>query len=241
MPQAPNPYVNEPMPQPHPTPEVAGAPQYQQTAPAPGLAPGLEAPPLPGTLAPPAAGLNPFGQPVQDQMALQVMQGAPPVPQPIDPNQAQQVASPAVDVAGGAPSAGGTGGTLHIAVHDWASDQEGQLRVQRGQLFYISCEAAHGWVYGAVRGNGVDLSSQTIAEGWVPKSVAKRVTLCRTICDWVAEGSGTLDLKKGEWIAVSREADRGWVYGERVGPRPAELMQTTDGWVPKQVLEYAQF
>ncbi len=41
---------------------------------------------------------------------------------------------------------------------------------------------------------------------------------------------------KGDLIAVSKEADRGWVYGERISPRRTEL--PVDGWLPKKVLEY---
>lgn len=187
----------------------------------------------------PAAGFSP---PVDPQA---------PVPQPaaaIPPAAAQPgvpgqpLAPPATDPSGAPAPPGGqqaAGGTLHIAVHDWSPDQQGQLRVQRGQLIFISYEAAHGWVYGTVRANIADPASQT-AEGWVPKAVAKRVSLCQAVGDWQAEGSGTLGVKKGEWIAVSREADRGWVYGERVGPRTGDPLQPMDGWLPKKVLEYTQ-
>lgn len=42
----------------------------------------------------------------------------------------------------------------------------------------------------------------------------KRVSLCRVAVDWPAEGQATLGVCKGEIVAVSKEAERGWVYGE---------------------------
>lgn len=68
--------------------------------------------------------------------------------------------------------------------------------------------------------------------------MVKRVSLCRVSMDWPAEGPGTLDVLKGEIVAVSKEADRGWVYGERIGPRKPE--RPADGWLPKKVLDYLQ-
>jgi hypothetical protein len=56
--------------------------------------------------------------------------------------------------------------------------------------------------------------------------------------DWPAEGTGTLGVTKGEVIAVSKEAERGWVYGERIGPRVPD--RALDGWLPKKVLDYLQ-
>ena len=65
--------------------------------------------------------------------------------------------------------------------------------------------------------------------------MAKRVSLCRVAVEWPAEGSGTLGLAKGDLIAVSKEAERGWVFGERIGLRRQD---PADGWLPKKVLEY---
>lgn len=133
-------------------------------------------------------------------------------------------------------------GNLFIAVHDWTPDQQGQLKVKKGQLIYISYEAAHGWVYGTVRNEQSPADPNGVtAEGWVPKAVAKRVSLCQAIADWTAEGGGTLSVTKGDWMAISREADRGWVYGERVGPsKSGDSTAASDGWLPKKVLEYVQ-
>mmetsp|Transcript_22789 Transcript_22789/g.59298 ORF Transcript_22789/g.59298 Transcript_22789/m.59298 type:complete len:749 (-) Transcript_22789:64-2310(-) len=124
---------------------------------------------------------------------------------------------------------------LHITTHDWEPDQSGQLRVRKGTLVNVSHRAAHGWVYAATVQPGGE-AGEPVAEGWVPQAVAKRVSLCRVVVDWPAEGSGTLGLHKGDLIAVSKEAERGWVYGERISPRRPEL--PVDGWLPKKVLEY---
>jgi hypothetical protein len=45
-----------------------------------------------------------------------------------------------------------------------------------------------------------------------------------------------LGLLKGDLIAVSKEAERGWVYGERISPKRPD--SPVDGWLPKKVLEY---
>mmetsp|Transcript_90530 Transcript_90530/g.260834 ORF Transcript_90530/g.260834 Transcript_90530/m.260834 type:complete len:607 (-) Transcript_90530:64-1884(-) len=135
--------------------------------------------------------------------------------------------------AGGAEPPQGV--LLHITTHDWEPDQSGQLRVRKGTLINVSHRAAHGWVYAATVQPGGE-TGEPVAEGWVPQAVAKRVSLCRVIVDWPAEGSGTLGLVKGDLIAVSKEAERGWVYGERISPRRPEL--PSDGWLPKKVLEY---
>ncbi|CAJ1448654.1 unnamed protein product [Effrenium voratum] len=123
---------------------------------------------------------------------------------------------------------------LHITTHDWEPDQTGQLRVRKGTLVNVSHRAAHGWVYAATVKHG-DAISEDASEGWVPQAVAKRVSLCRVAHDWPEEGAGTLGLVKGDLIAVSKEADRGWVYGERISPKRQD---PTDGWLPKKVLEY---
>jgi hypothetical protein len=64
------------------------------------------------------------------------------------------------------------------------------------------------------------------------------VSLGRVLVDWSAEGDGTLGVTKGEIIAVSKEAERGWVYGELVGTRPPG--RSVDGWLPKKVLDSMQ-
>lgn len=124
---------------------------------------------------------------------------------------------------------------LHITTHDWEPDQPGQLRVRKGTLVNVSHRAAHGWVYAATVQPAGDVGEPP-AEGWVPQAVAKKVSLNRVVVDWPAEGSGTLGLIKGDLIAVSKEAERGWVYGERISPHRPEL--PIDGWLPKKVLEY---
>lgn len=123
---------------------------------------------------------------------------------------------------------------LHITTHDWEPDQSGQLRVRKGTLVKVSHRAAHGWVYAATVQQGD--TSEPPSEGWVPQAVAKRVSLGRAITDWPAEGSGTLGLQNGDLIAVSKEAERGWVYGERINPKRPDW--PLDGWLPKKVLEY---
>ena len=91
----------------------------------------------------------------------------------------------------------------------------------------VSHRAAHGWVYAATVKHG-EQASDPPSEGWVPHAVAKRVSLCRAAADWPEEGrtscdqltccpvracagAGTLGLTKGDLIAVSKEAERGWV------------------------------
>eukprot|EP00419_Tripos_fusus_P006931 CAMPEP_0172685218 /NCGR_PEP_ID=MMETSP1074-20121228/20082_1 /TAXON_ID=2916 /ORGANISM="Ceratium fusus, Strain PA161109" /LENGTH=736 /DNA_ID=CAMNT_0013504323 /DNA_START=26 /DNA_END=2236 /DNA_ORIENTATION=+ len=124
---------------------------------------------------------------------------------------------------------------LHITTHDWEPDQGGQLRVRKGTLVNVSHKAAHGWVYAATVQHGSE-AQEPASEGWVPQAVAKRVSLCRVVMDWPAEGNGTLGLHRGDLIAVSKEAERGWVYGERISPRREGW--PSDGWLPKKVLEY---
>mmetsp|Transcript_99007 Transcript_99007/g.317532 ORF Transcript_99007/g.317532 Transcript_99007/m.317532 type:complete len:674 (-) Transcript_99007:116-2137(-) len=201
---------------------MPGQPQMGQPAPYPGQ-PQVYAQPQPQPY-----GVNPYGQPVPG-VGLPAQLGVPEM----------AVALPVPEAAPCAPG-GEAGGEqpqvlLHITTHDWEPDQSGQLRVRKGTLVNVSHRAAHGWVYAATVQPG-GASSEPVAEGWVPQAVAKRVSLCRVIVDWPAEGSGTLGLNKGDLIAVSREAERGWVYGERISPPRPEL--PADGWLPKKVLEY---
>lgn len=148
-------------------------------------------------------------------------------------------------VAGGVPSpvaVQGDGkqqqGLLHISMHDWEPDQLGQLWVTKGTLVNVTHRAAHGWVYAGTVQPG-SAAGEPAMEGWLPEAVVKRVSLCRAGLDWPAEGPSTLSVTKGEIVAVSQESNRGWVYGERIGPmqpnRPA------DGWLPKKVLDYFQY
>jgi len=152
-------------------------------------------------------------------------------------------ASPAVQMAphadgaqanGAAPADGQPQVLLHITTHDWEPDQSGQLRVRKGALVNVSHRAAHGWVYAATV--KFDDSTEPVSEGWVPQAVAKRVSLAKVEVDWPAEGPETLALVKGDLIAVSKEAERGWVYGERVSPRRDDW--PLDGGLPKKVLKY---
>jgi hypothetical protein len=107
--------------------------------------------------------------------------------------------------------------------------------VTRGTLVTVSFRAEHGWVYAGTVQLG---SSKPASEGWVPQAVVKRVSLCRVIVDWPAEGTNTLGVTRGEIIAVSKEADRGWVYGERLGPKQPDI--PSEGWLPKKALECMQ-
>jgi len=122
-------------------------------------------------------------------------------------------------------------------MHDWEPDQPGQLWVTKGTLVNVSYRAAHGWVYAGTVQPGNE-TGEPASEGWIPQAVVKRVSLCRVAIDWPAEGSGTLGVSKGEIIAVSKEAERGWVYGERIGPRLSD--RPSDGWLPKKVLDTLQ-
>jgi len=142
--------------------------------------------------------------------------------------QQQQQMQPAVQPPGQTPVSGaeaiaGDGaqqGLLHITMHDWEPDQPGQL-----------------WVYAGTVQPGSD-TGEPASEGWIPQAVVKRVSLCRVAIDWPAEGAGTLGVIKGEIIAVSKQAERGWVYGERIGPRQPD--RPVDGWLPRKVLDYLQ-
>ncbi|CAK9109664.1 unnamed protein product [Durusdinium trenchii] len=149
-------------------------------------------------------------------------------------------ATPAVATSGAAQEyqAPTAPGLLHITIHDWEPDQPGQLFVTKGTLVNISYRAAHGWVYAGTVQPGSE-SAPPASEGWIPQAVVKRVSLCRVAVDWPAEGQATLGVTKGEIIAVSKEAERGWVYGERLGgDRPSDKL--CDGWLPKKVLDYIQ-
>jgi len=233
-------HLGAPLPQP-------GLPQYGQPMVTPGTSPYAPLPqqqpaqygghPQLMSQPQPAYG-GPCAQPLATATAAQPPVGV--LQQP-----ATDAVRPVADYGGGAtagtesaPIAGGGNEPqvlLHITTHDWEPDQSGQLRVRKGTLINVSHKAAHGWVYAATVQPGGE-TGEPVAEGWVPQAVAKRVSLCRVVVDWPAEGSGTLGLLKGDLIAVSKEAERGWVYGERISPRRAEL--PTDGWLPKKVLEY---
>jgi len=205
--------MSVPPPQPHPA-HLLPPPQYGQPGqPALGQAPCQPSLPVPvasQTLPAPVPGAP---QSMPSQSPTPVEQQAPEGP----PGEAPQV-------------------LLHITTHDWESDQTqaGQLRVRKGTLVNVSHRAAHGWVYAATVNHG-EMANEPPTEGWVPQAVAKRVSLCRASADWPEEGAGTLGLSKGDLIAVSKEAERGWVYGERVSPKRPDA---TDGWLPKKVLEY---
>mmetsp|Transcript_12272 Transcript_12272/g.25924 ORF Transcript_12272/g.25924 Transcript_12272/m.25924 type:complete len:726 (-) Transcript_12272:66-2243(-) len=237
-------YAQPPMPQP-PLPQ---AQLPQATLPPPQMAqPHLAQPQFGQPYGQPQYGQLPYGQPLGTgppqqpmaqpqalptpegaaaQTAMSPMPGlaAEPPPMPTADGQAAPASSPSE------PSV-----LLHITTHDWEPDQPGQLRVRKGTLVNVSHRAAHGWVYAATVQQGGE-SSEPSSEGWVPQAVAKRVSLCRVAVDWPAEGSGTLGLIRGDLIAVSKEAERGWVYGERVSPQRPDW--AADGWLPKKVLEY---
>jgi len=202
----------------------------------------------------PQYGQLPYGQPLGSVPPPQAMQQPPaPLPGP-EAVAAPPVAGMPLGCLPGQPSAGVPNGgavgeqapsgavpgqpesstMLHITTHDWEPDQPGQLRVRKGSLVNVSHRVAHGWVYAATVQKGIE-TTEPPAEGWVPQAVAKRVSLCQVIMDWPAEGSGTLGLTRGDLIAVSKEAERGWVYGERVSPARPDA--PVDGWLPKKVLE----
>jgi len=146
--------------------------------------------------------------------------------------------APAAQPDGQPPAGGDQQGTLlHITMHDWEPDQPGQLWVTQGTLVNVSYRAAHGWVYAGTVQPGNE-GAEPASEGWIPQAVVKRVSLCRVAIDWPAEGTGTLGVTKGEIIAVSKQAERGWVYGERIGPSQPD--RTSDGWLPRKVLDYLQ-
>lgn len=201
---------------PYGQPLSTGAPPQQTVPPQPGM----PVPPQPGAPDPNAAAAQ-MMQPVAAQSAVVGVgqpgphEGAAPAPAAAEGQQPQVL--------------------LHITTHDWEPDQSGQLRVRKGTLVNVSHRAAHGWVYAATVQHGNEASEPT-SEGWVPQAVAKRVSLCRAVIDWPAEGSGTLGLLRADLIAVSKEAERGWVYGERISPRRPDW--PSDGWLPKKVLEY---
>mmetsp|Transcript_49632 Transcript_49632/g.105648 ORF Transcript_49632/g.105648 Transcript_49632/m.105648 type:complete len:575 (+) Transcript_49632:178-1902(+) len=230
----PPPYPYQDLSQYPPQPGQA-MPQYGQQPPMMPPGSGYGQPPVPQPVPGQyqAYGGQPCGQPVaQGVPAYSTDAARTQVPPPQQP-EAYAGSAP----TGPAPAEGGEQPQvlLHITTHDWEPDQSGQLRVRKGTLVNVSHRAAHGWVYAATVQPGGE-SGEPVAEGWVPQAVAKRVSLCRVAVDWPAEGTGTLDLVKGDLIAVSKEADRGWVYGERISPR--RLDQGVDGWLPKKVLEY---
>jgi len=175
------------------------------------------------------------------------VEAVPSMAQPLSPPVVQAAPTQAApkqelgELAGGTvPTSpdGQTQGLLHIAMHDWEPDQPGQLWVTKGTLVNVSYRAAHGWVYAGTAQPPGDSMETAVSEGWIPQAVVKRVSLCRVSMDWPAEGGGTLGVNKGEIIAVSKEAERGWAYGERIGPRQSD--RPVDGWLPKKVLDYIQ-
>jgi len=137
---------------------------------------------------------------------------------------------------GGAVASGQIQGLLHITMFDWQVDEPGQLQVIKGTLVNVSHSAVNGWLYASTLQPDGD-TGEACSEGWIPQSFAKRVHLGRVLVDWSAETDGTLGVSKGELIAVaaSEKTQRGWVYGEFVGPRPPG--RQVDGWLPKKVLD----
>jgi len=199
---------------------LTGAPQVQPPLPQQAY--------LPAGVAPATEAVQPVSQPPVVQMAQATMPGAKPPDQP-------QAGPPAPGAPDGQAADGQ--GLLHITMHDWEPDQPGQLWVTKGTLVNVSYRAAHGWVYAGTAQPGSE-NVEPASEGWIPQAVVKRVSLCRVAMDWPAEGTGTLGVTKGEVVAVSKEAERGWVYGERIGPRQPD--RPADGWLPKKVLDYLQ-
>lgn len=193
---------------------LTGAPQVQPPFPA-------QSAYLPG-----AEAVQPVLQPPVVQMPQATMKLPEPRAQPPGTQGAESLSTD------GQPQ-----GLLHITMHDWEPDQPGQLWVTKGTLVNVSYRAAHGWVYAGTAQPGAE-NVEPASEGWIPQAVVKRVSLCRVAMDWPAEGSGTLGVAKGEVVAVSKEAERGWVYGERIGPRQPD--RPADGWLPKKVLDYLQ-
>jgi hypothetical protein len=218
------PMAQPPMPQvPQPqygVPPAAQPPYGQVPMPGYGQLPG-QLPGMPGAAAAPMP--QQPGVPMQAQAAVQT-----PIPGAVQPD----AAAPSAEV----PSTPGEQPQvlLHITTHDWEPDQSGQLRVRKGTLVNVSHRAAHGWVYAATVKIGEN--NDPPAEGWVPQAVAKRVSLASAESDWASEGPETLGLVRGDFIAVSKEAERGWVFGERVSPRRDGC--ATDGWLPKKILKY---
>lgn len=226
QPFPPQPYaVPPPQPQPMPQPQLGqlGSPLAAQPT---TYSPIAAVTPDAAAAAAAAAAVSPQAQ--QQPLSPGAPAGTVPVGAPAQPVGAVPVA--------GAPDSQSQG-LLHITMHDWEPDQPGQLWVTKGTLVNVSYRAAHGWVYAGTVQPGSE-SGEPATEGWIPQAVVKRVSLCRVFIDWPAEGSGTLGVSKGEIIAVSKEAERGWVYGERIGPRQPD--KPSDGWLPKKVLEYLQ-
>lgn len=225
------PYVQQPM---------IPSPFLQHQAIHPGFPQGsYMVPPLHGSSGAGSYGLGALPTQAQPQV------GQPQPGEMLSPPGARSLGDTAVDVlkdtspSGSVPVAldGQAQGLLHITMHDWHPDQPGQLWVAKGTLVNISYRANHGWVYATTVQPGAQ-SGELPAEGWIPQAVAKRVSLGVVLVDWPAEGDGTLGVTKGEIIAVSKEAERGWVYGELVGQRRPG--RPSDGWLPKKVLDSLQ-
>jgi len=226
QPQYGQPYPPQPQYQQQPVPQV---PQMPQPQPQPmGPMATTAAPPM--VHPQPQAYLPPGVTPANDEQQRAAAQAA-----------AAAAAAPGVPAQGNGAAVpvaeGQSQGLLHITMHDWEPDQNGQLFVTKGTLVNVSYRAAHGWVYAGTVQPGNE-TGEPATEGWIPQAVVKRVSLCRVAIDWPAEGSGTLGVQKSEIIAVSKEAERGWVYGERIGPRQPD--RPSDGWLPKKVLDYLQ-
>lgn len=232
-PYAQSPYMQQPiMQQPLPPMQQQVLAQQYGQVPYPGqytLPPQPQVPNayLPG-LAPPSEAISSSISPMSQAPVVQMPQATMPAAKPPE-QQAEGAASMA--------TADQPQGLLHITMHDWEPDQPGQLGVLKGTLVNVSYRAAHGWVYAGTAQPGVE-KSEPASEGWIPQAVVKRVSLCRVAMDWPAEGEGTLGVSKGEVVAVSKEAERGWVYGERIGPQ--QPGRSTQGWLPKKVLDYLQ-
>jgi len=258
-PPAPYPYPQAPyMPMPPqqqiPPPMPGYGAQPQQPLPQYPSQPAYPPQPLPAQsyAAPPQQGQQPYPAAAGGQMmtmpAAQPQPAYPPagymqpgvamMQQPADQSCAQpQPAGQAAESPPGQQAAGGDASVqkvLHITVHDWEPDQPGQLLISKGTLVNVSHSAAHGWVYASTVQLGANANEPT-TEGWIPQAVVRQINLFRVTVDWPAEDSGTLGVCKGEVIAVSKEAERGWVYGERIGPSQPD--RPSAGWLPKKIIE----
>lgn len=122
---------------------------------------------------------------------------------------------------------------LFIVLEDWAAEQTGQLSVTEGSLVRISQTVAHGWVWGGIV-RPTAKRCPPLHEGWLPEALLRKVRLHRATMDWTGEEDSTLSVSKGEVVAVSKEAARGWVFAERVGTR--DQSSVNEGWLPREIL-----
>jgi len=105
----------------------------------------------------------------------------------------------------------------------------------------VHSETEHGWAFGQQFTVFDELDAE---KGWLPKWLLRQVSLYVAVCEWVGEESleseCMLTVCRGDYVAIWREVEHGWVYGERVFPWLSDRQTCPEagnkGWLPEKVL-----